>query len=332
MKFKDYPFLNFPDAIANVEVEKDETVMLPNGTVYNIKGKKHKDGGEKVFLPDGTKVFSEHLKLPEDIATKLVGRKTKKSSPAQLSKKFNTLKYKEMMEDNTGKWDRLAVQTAEMMFNKNIAHQNAIFETQEDSKNKKQTDIFKYGGVYKSKTKYQNGGQYPYKLNPSVNEEDNLVTFNVYDPTATSYLWRGPSVYFLQNDPTDSVFTATFEGVYEVDITNNCGTLTQLIELTTEDCTCSPFVPTAFTPNNDGDNDELFIFTGCVLEDVELSVFDRWGARVFSTTDINVGWDGLIDGSIAPMGVYIYKLEYKSENFKGEVVSSISYGDITLVR
>ncbi len=178
MKFKDYPFLNFPDAIANVEVEKDETVMLPNGTVYNIKGKKHKDGGEKVFLPDGTKVFSEHLKLPEDIATKLVGRKTKKSSPAQLSKKFNTLKYKEMMEDNTGKWDRLAVQTAEMMFNKNIAHQNAIFETQEDSKNKKQTDIFKYGGVYKSKTKYQNGGQYPYKLNPSVNEEDNLVTFD----------------------------------------------------------------------------------------------------------------------------------------------------------
>ena len=162
--------------------------------------------------------------------------------------------------------------------------------------------------------------------------EDNLVTFNVYDPSATSYLWRGPSVYFLQNDPTDSVFTATFEGVYEVDITNGCGTLTQLIELNTEDCTCSPFIPTAFTPNNDGDNDELFIFTGCVLEDVKFSVFDRWGARVFATDDVNAGWDGLINGSLAPTGIYIYKLEYKSENFKGEVVPSISYGDITLIR
>lgn len=162
--------------------------------------------------------------------------------------------------------------------------------------------------------------------------EDNLVTFNVYDPTATAYLWRGPSVYFLQNNPKDSVFTATFAGVYEVDITNSCGTLTQLIELNTEDCTCSPFIPTAFTPNNDGDNDELFIYTGCVLEDVNFSVFDRWGARVFATTDVSMGWDGLIGGSLAPLGVYIYKLEYKSENFKGELVSSIAYGDITLVR
>lgn len=162
--------------------------------------------------------------------------------------------------------------------------------------------------------------------------EDNLVTFNAYDPTATSYQWRGPSVYFLQNDPTDSVFTATFEGVYEVDVTNSCGTLTQLIELKTEDCTCSPFVPNAFTPNNDGDNDELFVFTGCTLEEVTFSVFNRWGERVFATNDVSTGWDGLIKGSLAPQGVYIYKLEYRSENFKGEVVSSVSYGDITLVR
>ena len=102
--------------------------------------------------------------------------------------------------------------------------------------------------------------------------------------------------------------------------------------MNTEDCTCSPFVPNAFTPNGDGDNDELFLFTGCMIEDVNFLIFDRWGERVFETSDISIGWDGLLDGSLAPIGVYIYKLEYKSENFKGEVVSSISYGDITLIR
>lgn len=172
---KKYPFLGMPKSIANVEIERDETVMLPTGDVYQIKGKKHSQGGEHVFLPDGSKVFSEYLKLPADIASKLTGRKEKSKSPAQLSKRFPTHRYKEIMENKTGKWDRLAVETAEMMFNKNIAHQNSIFETQEDFKDSKQTDIFKFGGLY------QDGGRYPYSLNPSVNQEDDLVTFDFGD-------------------------------------------------------------------------------------------------------------------------------------------------------
>lgn len=161
---------------------------------------------------------------------------------------------------------------------------------------------------------------------------DNIVTFNVYDPTATEYLWRGPSVYFLQNDPRDSVFTATFPGVYEVDVVNECGTLTQLIELKTEDCTCKPFIPNGFTPNNDGDNDKLYIFSGCEIESLSFSIFDRWGGRVFYTEDINQGWDGLIGGQLAAVGAYVFKLEYTAPNFKGEVVKSYMYGDISLIR
>ncbi len=162
--------------------------------------------------------------------------------------------------------------------------------------------------------------------------EDNTITFNVYDSSATSYLWRGPSVYFLQNNPKDSVFTATFEGIYEVDITNNCGTLTQILDLKTEDCVCSPFIPNSFTPNNDGNNDQLQVFTGCDITELKFSIFNRWGERVFYTEDINEGWDGTFSGGIAPTGVYIYRLEYTSSNFKGEVVPSVKYGDITLIK
>lgn len=162
--------------------------------------------------------------------------------------------------------------------------------------------------------------------------KDNTVTFNAYDPTATAYLWRGPSVYFLQNDPRDTTFTATFEGTYEVDITNDCGVLTQIIELKTEDCVCSPFIPNSFTPNNDGNNDQLLIYTGCDVAELKFSVFNRWGERVFYTEDVNVGWNGTINGADAPIGVYVYKFEYSAENFRGDIVPTVKYGDITLVR
>jgi len=162
--------------------------------------------------------------------------------------------------------------------------------------------------------------------------EDKTVTFNAFDPTATAYFWRGPSVFFLQNNPRDTTFIATFEGTYEVDITNECGVLTQIIELKTEDCVCAPFIPNSFTPNNDGNNDQLLIYTGCDIVELKLGIYDRWGALVFYTEDINAGWNGLINGSDAPVGVYVYKFEYQAQNFRGDVVPNISYGDITLIR
>lgn len=184
----DYPFLGLPENLANVEVEKDETVLLPDGSLYNIKGKKHKNGGEKTFLPSGTKVFSDYLKLPKEMASELVGKTFRKQkSPAQLSKQFDTMKYQKMMMNKENKWDKLARETAEMMFNKNIAHQNSIFEAQEDFKDSKQTDIFKYGGTYLDK--YLKGGEtdppdpYPYSLNKGVLEEDDLVTFDFGNQT-----------------------------------------------------------------------------------------------------------------------------------------------------
>ena len=35
--------------------------------------------------------------------------------------------------------------------------------------------------------------------------------------------------------------------------------------------------------------------------------FNRWGEEIFSTTDVNVGWDGYLDGKICPTGAYVYK-------------------------
>lgn len=67
------------------------------------------------------------------------------------------------------------------------------------------------------------------------------------------------------------------------------------------------FIPTAFTPDGDGLNDE-FIPYGAFVDnsDYYFAVFDRWGHRIFITTDINKGWDASYGGSKVGQGVYVY--------------------------
>jgi gliding motility-associated-like protein len=66
-------------------------------------------------------------------------------------------------------------------------------------------------------------------------------------------------------------------------------------------------MPNAFTPNNDGRNDEIKPVLTFIPEQYIFKVFDRWGSLVFETTDPLAAWDGKIKGRArAPEGVYIY--------------------------
>jgi gliding motility-associated-like protein len=73
------------------------------------------------------------------------------------------------------------------------------------------------------------------------------------------------------------------------------------------------FMPNAFTPNQDGLNDE-FIPVGKFegLRDYSFTVWNRWGDLIFSTDDFRVGWNGQRNntGEVAPPGVYAYLIEY----------------------
>lgn len=89
------------------------------------------------------------------------------------------------------------------------------------------------------------------------------------------------------------------------------------------------FIPTAFTPNNDGINDifkpELrFINSGIMI------IYDRWGSIIFETTNLNEGWDGTeVSGSrLAPVGTYAYKIQ--TLNDQGN--TTFYNGSVTLIR
>jgi len=88
------------------------------------------------------------------------------------------------------------------------------------------------------------------------------------------------------------------------------------------------FSANAFSPNDDGIND-IFLIKSAFLNQFELTIFNRWGRKVFHSTDIQQGWDGhLPGGGIAPQGVYVFVARGVSLN--GEVIQR--QGSVMLIR
>jgi len=67
-------------------------------------------------------------------------------------------------------------------------------------------------------------------------------------------------------------------------------------------------VPSAFTPNNDGNNDCFRLKYWGQVRHLELEVFNRQGFRVFYTTNPQQCWDGTFNGTAQPAGGYIYQI------------------------
>lgn len=66
------------------------------------------------------------------------------------------------------------------------------------------------------------------------------------------------------------------------------------------------YVPTGFTPNNDGLNDDLRPFFGSKYSLKEFSIFTRWGERIFTTRERGMGWKGKFKGVDQASGVYVW--------------------------
>lgn len=87
------------------------------------------------------------------------------------------------------------------------------------------------------------------------------------------------------------------------------------------------FIPNTFTPNNDGVNDAFRVY-GIEIKSIRLSVFDRWGIRVFDSAVLEEGWNGMFKGKPAHQGVYVYQAELELSSGK----KMVKWGDVTLVR
>ncbi len=87
------------------------------------------------------------------------------------------------------------------------------------------------------------------------------------------------------------------------------------------------FVPTAFSPNGDGQND-TFEIKSKFLDSASITIFDRWGTVVYSGDIESKGWDGTIQGKVVPFGTYSYRI--KGRSMAGDAFTKV--GSLTLLK
>lgn len=132
--------------------------------------------------------------------------------------------------------------------------------------------------------------------------------------------------------PVTQQVEVNYTGTYEVEVTNECGIDHDTINVEFENCGCDVYMPNAFTPNGDNMNDVIKPVISCDILDYSFQVFDRWGNLVFSTTDINQGWDGIFNGAPATEGVFVYRIDYVGQSKRGETTEDTVSGSFTLIR
>ena len=133
-----------------------------------------------------------------------------------------------------------------------------------------------------------------------------------------SYLWSTGS--------TDSVITIRNGGTYSVTIANSCGSTGAVFAIT--QAVCKVYIPTAFTPNNDGLNDRFTITGAAYVNRFRMQIFNRYGQLLFETVNPFTGWDGTSKGLQQDAGHYVYRISYV--NVSDEVFDV--KGTFTLIR
>lgn len=124
--------------------------------------------------------------------------------------------------------------------------------------------------------------------------------------------------YFADSDQTISCeknvsFSFENEGQYPIVLTvqdaNTCrDTVIKELQVMQE---FAVFIPDAFTPNNDGLND-VFLPITRGIKFYHLEIFDRWGEKIFSSSNVLNGWDGNFKGRLCPSGIYTWLIQFSN--------------------
>ena len=197
------------------------------------------------------------------------------------------------------------------------------------------TDVAAQSGVYSATAYQQNcfhsdsvGVEF---LNLAQSLQDTLfckdrpieLTLHANVPANAKALWNTGNTH-------DSI-TVTYPGRYWVTVTEAACTGSDTMTLGEVICACSPVLPEAFTPNNDGKNDYFYpiIEKGCYVYDYTFCIYNRWGQLIFSTHDPDDKWDGKYFRTPQDLGTYMYYVEYRVE---GSYYKFIKKGDVTLIK
>ena len=128
-----------------------------------------------------------------------------------------------------------------------------------------------------------------------------LITAN---SNANSFLWN--------NGSTSSAIQINTPGIYWVRVTNTDGCVAS-DSLQSNWDECDSYIPSAFSPNGDGLNDNFGLTNGLNSTEYSFYIYNRYGQLVFTTKDSFQKWDGTVRGKPSPTGAYAWMMTYKNK-------------------
>jgi len=146
-----------------------------------------------------------------------------------------------------------------------------------------------------------------------------------------TYEWS-PTNSLNFSDIPNPIATPTQTTTYTVIVTNQEGCISEAmitVEILPPFCgEPNIFVPNAFTPNNDGENDSFRVRASSLITDFYFAIYDRWGDQIFESEDIAEGWDGTFRGRTLPPDVYGFYMQIRCANNE----EYFKKGNVTLLR
>jgi gliding motility-associated-like protein len=168
-----------------------------------------------------------------------------------------------------------------------------------------------------------------------ANVNDPAITFMDVSENATAWNWDIAGLLTTQVQNPQYLFTNTEPGNYDVCLIayDGHGCADTVCNVVVIDDVLFTYVPNSFTPNGDGINDVWGLSSNIPdIKDLELLVFDRWGAVIFESTDPNVVWNGTFKnggGEIMKQDTYPYKIKYRIISTGG---ARETLGHVTLLK
>jgi gliding motility-associated-like protein len=144
------------------------------------------------------------------------------------------------------------------------------------------------------------------------------------------YSWS-PTTGLSGSNISNPVATPITTTEYQVTVSDSIGcTVSKKILVKVEQ---TAFIPTLFTPNQDGNNDYLKVYGLTQANGFALKIYNREGNMVFETTDpASNGWDGTKSGAEQPSGVYYWKIEGTYSSGSKLLLNGKSSGSVVLMR
>lgn len=142
-----------------------------------------------------------------------------------------------------------------------------------------------------------------------------------------SYFWQpsqGLNCVTCQNP----VATPTASTTYVLVVTDENGCTKSDVVIVNVESPCNDiYIPNAFSPNKDGQNDVYYIYGTCIKQ-FTLSIYNRWGEKIFITNNLSHGWDGFYKGS--ELNTDVFTFLFTAILNSGEEV--VRVGTINLIR